>query len=273
MRIGIGSDRQGLEFKERVKGRFHGGSHTVVDVSAPDPDLSGYYNVTDRLASAIRNGSVDRGVLICSRAIGASIAANKHPGVRAAICHELFSARRGVQDDNMNLLVLGAGVVTPKLACELAEAFINERHIDRARARGIPPHYLARVIAHIRRNLDLPLDVSELSTLAEMSDSHFSKLFKLSTGLTPHRFIVHERINRSKELLREGKTQIVEIALEVGFQNQAHFTTVFGNLVGTTPLRFQRLSRYAPGNTHPTSLSASLRPHWEPESELAQAPR
>jgi len=73
-----------------------------------------------------------------------------------------------------------------------------------------------------------------------MSQSHFSKLFKLSTGLTPHQFVLQERINRSKELLRHGHTKLVDVALGVGFENQAHFTTVFGNLVGMTPRQFQR---------------------------------
>jgi len=82
--------------------------------------------------------------------------------------------------------------------------------------------------------------------LAEMSQSHFSKLFKLSTGLAPHQFVLQERINRSKELLRQDDAKIVDVALEVGFENQAHFTTVFGHLVGMTPRQFQRSSDYEP---------------------------
>ena len=73
-----------------------------------------------------------------------------------------------------------------------------------------------------------------------MSQSHFSKLFKVSTGLAPHQYVLHERINRSKLLLSHGHAKIIEVALEVGFENQAHFTTVFGNLVGMTPRQFQR---------------------------------
>ncbi len=140
----------------------------------------------------------------------------------------------------MNFLLLEAQAVTHEIACKLADAFINASHVSRDNAFGIPALRLARVIERIRRNLDKPLDVSELSGLAEMSQSHFSKLFKHSTDLTPHQFILRERINRSKELLRQGKTKIVDIALEVGFQSQAHFTTVFGSLVGITPRQFQR---------------------------------
>jgi AraC family transcriptional regulator len=96
------------------------------------------------------------------------------------------------------------------------------------------------VIQYIRENLDKPLAVSVLSTTAAMSPSHFSKLFKLSTGLPPHQFVMQERISRSKDLLRHDDARIVDVALGVGFENQAHFTTVFGNLVGMTPRQFQR---------------------------------
>ncbi len=244
MRIGIGSDSSGIIFKEALKVRFRGQSHTVEDVCACDIVRGSYHTATDRLASAINRGRVERAVLICSCAIGASIAANKHPRVRAAVCHELRSAQLGVQDENVNLLVLEAQMVTHELACKLADAFISASRDPRENAFGISPLRLARVVERIRRNLDKPLEVSELSGLAEMSQSHFSKLFKHSTDLTPHQFILRERINRSKELLRQGKTKIVDIALEVGFQTQAHFTTVFGSLVGMTPRQFQRTCCY-----------------------------
>jgi AraC-like DNA-binding protein len=172
--------------------------------------------------------------------------ANKHPGVRAAFCQDWNSARQGVQDDGMNLLVMGACGVTPDLACELADAFIQAKYLPGEQAFGIPPRRLARVVEHIRNNLDTPLAVGTLSRLAEMSQSHFSKLFKVSTGLAPHQFVLQERINRSIELLRQEDAKIVDVALEVGFENQAHFTTVFGNFVGMTPRQFQRLSDREP---------------------------
>jgi len=241
MRIGIGSDLDGFEFKERLKARFDARSHTIQDVCTPDLDPSGYHEVTDRLASAIRTGQVDRGMLICSSSIGAAVAANKYSRVRAAVCHEPYCAQRGVQDENMNLLVMDARVVTHDLACALADAFTKASYVRPPSACGIHPRFLARVVDYIRNHIDAPLVVSELASLAEMSESHFSKLFKRDTGLTPHQFILHERINCSKDLLRHG-LRIVDTALEVGFQNQAHFTTAFGSLVGLTPRRFQLLS-------------------------------
>ena len=92
-----------------------------------------------------------------------------------------------------------------------------------------------------------------------MSQSYFSKLFKLSTGLTPHQFVLQERINRSKELLRQGDAKLVDVALGVGFENQAHFTTVFGNLVGMTPRQFQRSADHYLGVMYdrPLEMAAS----------------
>ena len=238
MRIGFGSDQLGCECKEHLKNRFVQQGHIAEDVSTGNPGRDDCRSVAEQLASAIRMRRVERGVLICSRAIGASVVANKQPGVRAAVCHDLNSTRLGVEDDGMNLLVMGARVVTHDLASELADAFIDALYVARDRAFGIPPRRLARVIQHIRNNLDKPLAVSVLSRMAEMSPSHFSKLFKLSTGLAPHQFVMQERINRSKELLRQD-ARIVDVALGVGFENQAHFTTVFGNLVGMTPRQFQ----------------------------------
>ena len=255
MRIGFGSDHFGFECKERLKTRFVGEGHSAQDFSAGHARQGEYYGVTEQLALAIHAGRVERGVLVCSSAIGASVLANKHRGVRAALCHDLYSAQHGVEDDDMNLLVMGAGVVTHDLACELADAFIQASYVPRERAFGIPPRRLVRVVEYIRNNLDKPLAVSALSRMAEMSQSHFSKLFKLSTGLAPHQFVLQERINRSKELLRQDNAKIVDVALGVGFENQAHFTTVFGNFVGMTPRQFQRSSDYEAGRIYGPPLA------------------
>src|SRR5258708_18201234 len=158
--------------------------------------------------------------------------ANKHPGVRAALCHDVHSARQGVQDDGVNLLVMRAGVVAFDLACELADAFVQASYLPCQQEFGMPPRRLARVVEYIRNHLDQPLAVSALCRLAEMSQSHFSKLFKRSTGLAPHQFVLQERINRSKELLRCGNTKIVEVALRKRLENQAHLTTLIWNLLG-----------------------------------------
>jgi ribose 5-phosphate isomerase B len=257
VRIGIGSDRTGFECKERLRTRFGEQGHDAEDVSGEDLRQSNYESLADHLASAIYAGRFERGVLVCSSAIGASVAANKHPGVRAALCHDMYSARHGVEDDGMNCLVMGACVVTPDLACDLADVFLDASYAPREQLAGIPPRRLARVVEYVRTNLDKPLAVSALCRMAEMSQSHFSKLFKLSTGLAPHQFVLQERINRSKELLRQDNAKIAEVALGVGFENQAHFTTVFGNLVGMTPRQFQRSSSREPAALRLPELSAA----------------
>lgn len=257
MRIGFGSDQLGFECKERLRTRFVIQGHAAEDISTGGLGRQDYQELAEQLASAIYTGRFERGVLVCSSAIGASVVANKHPGVRAALCHDVYSARHGVEDDGMNCLVMGACVVTPELACDLADAFIEASYAPREPAYGIPPRRLARVVEYVRRNLDKPLTVSALSRMAEMSQSHFSKLFKLSTGLAPHQFVLQERINRSKELLRQGNAKIVDIALGVGFENQAHFTTVFGNLVGITPRQFQRSARWEAADVRFPELSAA----------------
>ena len=240
MRIGFASDYRAFGSKEGLRARFTQQGHAVVDFSTGDPGDPDHHSAAGQLASAIYKNRIERGVLMCSRPVGASVIANKQPGVRAAVCHDANSARRCVEEDGMNLLVMGASVVTDDLALELASAFVGASYIPREQAFGIPPRRLARVIEHIRNNLDTPLAVSVLCRIVEMSQSHFSKLFKVSTGVTPHQFVLQERINRSKELLRQGDAKLVDVALGVGFENQAHFTTVFGNFVGMTPRQFQR---------------------------------
>ena len=153
MRIGIASDRSGIEFKETLKARFRRQSHVIEDVCTSDLPPGSYHTAADRLASAIGRGQVERALLICSGAIGASIAANKHPLVRAAFCHELRSAKCGVQDDNMNFLVLESQFVTRELARELADAFIDASYAPHHNPSGIPPHRLATVVELIRKIL------------------------------------------------------------------------------------------------------------------------
>jgi ribose 5-phosphate isomerase B len=257
VRVAFGSDRIGFECKERLGARFVAQGHEAEEVSAGSYSQSDRHDVAYRLASAIYTGRFERGVLVCASAIGASVVANKLPGVRAGVCHDLYSARHGVEDEGMNVLVMGACVVTPELACELADAFLDASHVQREQLFGIPPRWLARIVEYVRNNLDKPLAVSALSRMADMSQSHFSKLFKVSTGLAPHQFVLQERINRSKELLRQDNARIVEVALGVGFENQAHFTTVFGNLVGMTPRQFQRSTNWESAGMHVPELSAA----------------
>src|SRR5205085_7348950 len=112
--------------------------HEVVDCGA-DRVIPGddYPDYAERVAAAIREGRAERAVLICGSGVGASVAANKFTGIRAALCHDTFSARQGVEDDSMNVLCLGSRVIGPALAQEVVRAFLAarfsgaERHVRR----------------------------------------------------------------------------------------------------------------------------------------------
>jgi ribose 5-phosphate isomerase B len=111
---------------------------TVLDLGAYEYDaLDDYPDFAVKVGEAIRNGSADRAIFICGSGVGASIAANKMEGVRAAVCHDAYSAKQGVMHDDMNVLCLGGRIIGEELAAVLAEAFVNatftaeERHLRR----------------------------------------------------------------------------------------------------------------------------------------------
>jgi AraC family transcriptional regulator len=105
---------------------------------------------------------------------------------------------------------------------------------------GLPQASLRRVVEHMQAHLDQDLPVTELAAMAQMSPYHFSRLFKQSTGLSPHQYLVRQRVKRAKELLAQPWHRIAEVSYELGFPHQSHFTTVFRKLVGTTPRAYQR---------------------------------
>lgn len=138
MRIAFGCDHGGYPFRELIIERLKADGHTVVDFGAynfdPDDD---YPDFTFAAARAVQRGEADRGIVVCGSAVGASVAANKLRGIRAAVAHDTYSAHQGVEHDNMNVLALGARVVGPEVALELVENFLNakfsgaERHVRR----------------------------------------------------------------------------------------------------------------------------------------------
>ena len=125
MRVGIATDHGGFGLKEDLVARLGDAGHEVVDFGAhhlePGDD---YPDFVVPLARAVAAGSVDRGVAICGSGVGASVCANKIPGVRAGLVEETFSAHQGVEDDHMNIICMGGRVVGPFLAWELVEAFL-----------------------------------------------------------------------------------------------------------------------------------------------------
>ncbi len=138
MRIAMGADHGGFELKNELAAQLNNAGHEIADVGAHAYDATDDYpDFARRVAEAVASGQVERGVLICGSGVGASIAANKIRDVRAAVCHDTYSARQGVEHDDMNVLCLGARIVGVELARELVTAFVNarfsgeERHVRR----------------------------------------------------------------------------------------------------------------------------------------------
>ncbi|MGO9566363.1 MAG: RpiB/LacA/LacB family sugar-phosphate isomerase [Desulfomonilaceae bacterium] len=134
-KLGIAADHGGFSLKEEVRIALESAGHTIVDYGAyamqKDDD---YPDFVIPLARAIAAGEVERGIAVCGSGVGAAIAANKIPGVRAALVHETFSAHQGVEDDNMNVICLGGRVIAFAMAMELIRGFLDaefsgaERH-------------------------------------------------------------------------------------------------------------------------------------------------
>jgi len=137
MKIAIGSDHAGYPLKQQVLPLLSELGHDVEDVGAFDTQPSDYPDFSRKVAVAVLSGRCDRGVVVCGSGVGASVAASKVPGIRSALCHDTFSARQGVEDDDMNVVCLGARVIGPALAAEVLRAFLAakfsgaERHVRR----------------------------------------------------------------------------------------------------------------------------------------------
>ena len=131
MKLVISSDHAGFDLKEEVRAYLTKSEHEVVDLGAyrcePQDD---YPDFAERVGEAIRAGEATRGILICGSGVGVSVAANKIPGVRAAMCHDTYSAHQGVEHDDMNVLVLGARIVGTSLAYELIDSFLKAKFIS-----------------------------------------------------------------------------------------------------------------------------------------------
>ena len=119
MRIVVGADHAGYSLKQDIAEGLRRDGHDVLDVGTHSTDPVDYPDYALALGLAITNGLAERGVLICGSGVGASIAASKIPGVRAAVCHDTYSAHQGVEHDDMNVIVLGARVIGAELAHEL----------------------------------------------------------------------------------------------------------------------------------------------------------
>jgi ribose 5-phosphate isomerase B len=138
MRVAIAADHAGLEMKRELVRELQELGHEALDLGSHSFEAGdGYPDYAEALALAVTEGRAPRGILICGSGVGASVAANKVPGIRAGLAHDTYSAHQGVEHDNMNVLVLGSRVIGPELARELVRTFLaavfsgEERHARR----------------------------------------------------------------------------------------------------------------------------------------------
>ena len=137
MIIAAASDHAGFPLKERVIEIARSLGHESIDLGTCSTEPVDYPDFAEAIAHAILNGKAERGILLCGSGVGASVAANKFRGIRAGTCHDTFSAHQSVEDDNTNVLCLGARVIGPELAIEIVRAYLGahfscaERHVRR----------------------------------------------------------------------------------------------------------------------------------------------
>jgi ribose 5-phosphate isomerase B len=128
MKVAVAFDHRGVKLRERILEELDGLGHETVDLGTDtDAVRIDYPDKARELGDAIRSGDAERGILVCGSGVGASVAACKLPGIRAAICHDVYSAHQGVEHDDMNVLCLGSEVIGPELAVDLVRAFLHAR--------------------------------------------------------------------------------------------------------------------------------------------------
>ncbi len=125
MRVIVGADHAGFPLKGTVIEALRSWGHQVEDAGTDSTDPVDFPVITRRVCDPLRAGEFDRGILVCGTGIGACIAANKIPGIRAALCHDVYSAHQSVEHDNANVLCLGAQIVGDRLALDLIRAYLG----------------------------------------------------------------------------------------------------------------------------------------------------
>ena len=133
MKIVIGSDHAGFALRNAMGDVLRGLGNAVLDVGAFNENPSDYPDFAEAVGRAVLDGRAERGVLICGSGVGASVAANKLVGIRAAVCHDTYSAHQGVEHDDMNVLVLGSRIIGVKLAEDLVKAFLGAQFTNEER--------------------------------------------------------------------------------------------------------------------------------------------
>lgn len=151
MKIVIGSDHAGFKLKNAIGDVIRALGHSVLDVGAFNENPSDYPDFAESVGRAILDGKAERGVLVCGSGVGVSVAANKLIGIRAAVCHDTYSAHQGVEHDQMNVLVLGSRVIGEKLAEDLVKTYLAAQFTNEERHK----RRLAKVVALEQKYLHL----------------------------------------------------------------------------------------------------------------------
>jgi RpiB/LacA/LacB family sugar-phosphate isomerase len=133
MIIAVATDHGGFPIKARVIEVVKQAGQELLDLGTFSTEAVDYPDYAQAIGEAIQQGRAERGVLMCGSGVGASVAANKMLGIRAAVCHDTYSAHQGVEHDDMNVLVLGARVIGPELVAELVAAFLQAKFTGEAR--------------------------------------------------------------------------------------------------------------------------------------------
>lgn len=134
MKIAVAADHNGYDLKNLIYSLMSDAGHEVTDVGPHEVDpLDDYPDYAKPLAEGVSTGKYDRGIMICGSGVGASVAANKVKGVRAAVCHDIYSAHQGVEHDDMNILCLGSRIVGLEVAKELVKAFLTAEYTHEER--------------------------------------------------------------------------------------------------------------------------------------------
>jgi ribose 5-phosphate isomerase B len=128
MRIALAADHAGYLLKDELKAKLSAQGHDILDLGTDSPAPVDYPDSAEAVAGAVREGRVERGIIVCGSGAGVSIAASKFPGIRAAVCHDTYTAHQAVEHDDMNVLCLGARVIGGALALDLVNAFLGARY-------------------------------------------------------------------------------------------------------------------------------------------------
>ncbi len=151
MRLALASDHAGLPVKQELVTYLRARGHDVLDLGTHTPDPVDYPDCAEAAAGAVLDGRAERAIVVCGSGAGVSIAANKIPGIRAAVCHDCYSAHQAVEHDDLNVLCLGGRVVGLNVAQELVDAFAGARFSGEARHQRRLDKVLAIEARHLRR--------------------------------------------------------------------------------------------------------------------------